>query len=83
VQIKDGQVRRERRKEVTRMTYTQIETRLTCVDGVHMRRFADGYGASVARRAHSNSGHYGLFELAVLTPGECAAHGVPVDEGGL
>ena len=76
-------MRRERRKEVTSMTYTQVETRLTCVDGVRMRRLADGYGASVARRAHSNSGHYGLVELAVLTPGECPAHGVPVGGGGL
>ena len=83
MQIKDGQVRRERRKEVTRMTYRQVESRLTCVDGARMRRFADGYGASVARRAHSNSGHHGLFELAILTPGECPAHGVPVGGGGL
>jgi hypothetical protein len=83
VQIKDGQVRRELRKEVTRMTDTQVETRLSCVDGVRMGRFGDGYGASVARRAHSNSGHYGLVELAVLTPGECPAHGVPVGGGGL
>jgi len=83
VQIKDEQVRRERRKEVTRMTYTQVETRLTCVDGVRMRRFADRYGASVARRAHSNSGPDGLFELAVLTPGECPALGVPIGGGGL
>ena len=83
MQIKDGQVRRERRKEVTCMTYTQVESRLTCVDGARMRRFADGYGASVARRAHSNSGHHGLFELAILTPGECPAHGVPVGGGGL
>ena len=83
MQIKDGQVRRERRKEVTRMANTQVETRPTCVDGVRMRRFADGYGASVARRAHSNSGHHGLFELAVLAPGECPAHGVPIDGGEL
>ena len=83
MQIKDGQVRRERRKEVTRMTNTQVETRLTCVDGVRMRRFTDGYGASVARRAHSNSGHYGLFGLAVLSPGVCPAHGVPGDGCGL
>lgn len=40
MQIKDGQVRRERRKEVTCMTYTQVESRLTCVDGARMRRFA-------------------------------------------
>ena len=83
MQIKDRQARRERRKEVTRMTYTQVETRLTCVDGVGVRRFADGHGASVARRAHSDSGHYGPYELAVLTPGECPAHGAPVGGGGL
>ena len=65
------------------MTDTQVGTHLTSVGGLRMRRFADGYGASVARRAHSNSGPDGLFELAVLTPGEYAAHGVPVGGGGL
>lgn len=83
MQINDGQVRRERRKEVTRMTDTQIETRLTCVDGLRMGRFADGYGTSVARRVHDDSGHDGQFELAVLTPGEGPAHGVPIGGGGL
>jgi hypothetical protein len=65
------------------MTDTQVETHLICVDGLRMGRFAHGHGTSVARRAHMNSGHNGLFELAVLTPDECPAYAVPIGGGGL